>query len=217
MPKILCACLFVALLLPLQAFGAKAMVGLYGDGEAEVEVLALNAETMRVQVLENGQPSPDGYMLFENGRRWLVMVEGETAEAMDFVPLAALAERPDMGGVKLTDTGRVKTVGGVKGAVYEFDDNGDKGELVVSDDARVAVLSRGLVYFYQDINTMFFGMITGPGLFLEKLNPGRNKPYGILEFEGLGLRAIAEREVADDLFKLPPGVKIITTEEIMQE
>ena len=203
MPKILCACLFVALLLPLQAFGAKAMVGLYGDGEAEVEVLALNAETMRVQVLENGQPSPDGYMLFENGRRWLVMVEGETAEAMDFVPLAALAERPDMGGVK--------------GAVYEFDDNGDKGELVVSDDARVAVLSRGLVYFYQDINTMFFGMITGPGLFLEKLNPGRNKPYGILEFEGLGLRAIAEREVADDLFKLPPGVKIITTEEIMQE
>lgn len=217
MRKILCALVLAAALFPCQAWAAKAVVGVYGDGETFIEVVALEPGLMRVYALENGEPEQDGYMLMENGRRWLVMQQGDMAEAVDFVLLGANAEKPDISAIKLYDTGRVKTLGGLKGVVYEFDDHGDKGELVLSNDARAAMLSPGLVYLFQDINTMLFGMITGPGPFLERINKGRAKPYGLLGFEGIELQKIVERDVPESFFKLPEGVEIIDLEELPEE
>lgn len=206
MYKRLLGWLTALLLISTPVWALEAIEGVYNiDGTDMLHVTALNAETMCVYA--NGSPYnlPDTYVLIANGRRWYVgRNQAGDMQAWDIIPWLARQWLPkSVDDVEVYFTGENKTVGAFAGAVCKYRAADEEGEMVLSDDRRVLLVSMGFTTVFQDFIAMVFGNGEGLQPIVEQANLKAGKTFGLLAFDEMRLVSISACEVPADFFTLP--------------
>lgn len=127
------------------------------DGSAVYRVTA-EGESMNMEYLWRGDSviavvNPQGYLLVREGKPYMVMEAGGTTRVLDMSDAGAGADQTGMGmseemaSFSLEPTGRTETHAGIEGQVYTAtgvtkDGRSTTGEIVLTDQARVAELTR---------------------------------------------------------------------------
>ncbi len=195
------------------AGGSAALTTWDAQGEASTTHVDFDGTRLRV----DSSALPDGYLLMRGDDAKMVMPVGGTSAVVDLPALMkmlgsrarSLTEGAD--GVRevvsLTDTGQRETVAGIAGSLYHLiyvDNAGQKmrAELVLSRDARVVELTRGL-------HRLLIRMQQAAQV---KLPAGSGKLEQTLESKQLGVLRYADRFIvtrldgktpADARFALP--------------
>ncbi|MFT3802566.1 MAG: hypothetical protein QM766_15280 [Burkholderiaceae bacterium] len=190
---VVAACAIVAV--PAAWAGGSASLTTWDQrGEASTTQVDFDGARMRV----DSSALPDGYLLMRGDDAKMVMPVGGAAAVVDLPALMkmlgprarSLTEGTDSVReiVSLTDTGKRETVAGIAGSLYHLvyvDQTGQKmrAELVLSRDARVVELTRGL-----------HGLLTRMQQAAKvKLPPGAGKLEQTLESKQLGVLRYADR------------------------
>lgn len=133
------------------------------DGGMTIEYRDDNHVRMRTAdntffVIRDGK----GYMVSREGGEWLVIAVDDTSKMM--------GGGADDREFDLRDTGRTETIAGIKGRVYEYAERdswtGDLGpttEIVLSDDADVRAVYRGIMRTTGILTAMAGGQMENPG------------------------------------------------------
>jgi len=214
--------LFVtALLAGATAHATTATFTASGAKGAEVVI-----ETAQDKLRAGTQPDKGGYLIARDQRIYAVSTKGGRQMTMDAVQMLQLARQTGiaMGGqlldvdkytrdingfVRLTDTKRKETVGGISGTVYElvYTDANNKErmvEVVMTRNAALATLTSQLLDITQTLHAA--ASDKKQESVRQLAEEIRSRKLGLLRFgSDLTLKTLDTTAVADQRFALPQG------------
>lgn len=215
MSKLLSACLFVMLLLPSQAWAAKALTAVYSDSGGDfISIAVKDAKTFRIDFLQDGEPSGEYLLILKNGR-WFVYVSDEDAEAVDVVALykemRITPEDLQDNSLTITKTDRNATILDIKGLVWEinepfFDSTSD---MILTANKDVVLVTKGFLQFADDFAVMTIFGGNGPAPAIRSINAMEKKEYGLLKCADTELTVLKKVDYPKDYFQLPKNVKMV--------
>lgn len=216
------ASLLVCLLLGSTASYAAKAVFLAADAKNTNVIIEVSAEKMRVGT----DPDKGGYLIARDQRLYVVSTLAGRQMVMDAVQMLQLAKhtsgamgsnllnldkytRDISGFVRLTDTQRKETVGGITGSVHQLvytDGNGNERmvETVMTHNPTMAAMTEQLLALAQTIhaNASSTGQ-DGVHLLTKEI---RQRKLGLLRFGNeLSLQRLDDKAVSANRFALPQG------------
>lgn len=224
--------LLILFLVPWNCWAISTDVITYECQFGEYEIVAASPAKMRVTQLLHGKPDVSSYyLLFDDPYRWLLSVGGiareiNTGEVVTLKPnhkievldMAEFLQKrgyPDFSKITFIDTGQLKTVAGIEGVICEIGIGDRKIQSVMTQDSRVAMGSRGIIYMLEDVHTLM-GHVSYLGLFMDEVvNKGLDKPYGILEHGDIKLTDVRKWNASEKFFTLPANIIIIDIDEML--
>lgn len=216
-PTLLAACLLGA----AATHAATATFSASGAKDAAVVI-----ETAQDKLRAGTEPDKGGYLIARDQRIYAVSTAGGRQMVMDAVQMLQLAKHTGgaMGGklldldkytrdisgfVRLTDTQRKETVGGISGSVHELvytDGNGKERmvEVVMTRNSALAAMTGRLLELAQTIHAVAAN--TGQEGVEQLTQEVRSRKLGLLRFgNDLTLQRLDTAAVPDNRFTLPQG------------
>lgn len=180
-------------------------VGTYMTPDGEMTLEYRDDQNLRVLTPEGDHMLISGgstYVVSQQDGEWMVMSMDE------MLAMGAESAPVEEAEYRMNATGRTESVGGFSGEVYEVQRcdawSGDctaDGEVVVSDDHRVANLFAGMQAMSRQMSQHDGDDIIDM--------PAGMEGYGLLRADGVELRSAEQTTLPDHTFSLPPNHRMV--------